>query len=305
MNRLVVVGAGRLGSAVVRHALTATDDPLVLFAHSCPDEFADNKRVNFHKGRLGDSTFRHVVDDGDWLVCCHGPASPRLPIAEFGGVLRASVDAAIDVVESLADRSEVRMVLFSSGGAVYGPSASPIPEERQLSPRTPYAAVKAAEEMAMRASASSSNPTRVTALRCSTVYGTIGDVAREQGLVGAATRRLRSGKPVTIFGDGEARRGYIHESDVAASALAVLRKDHLDFDTYNLCSGNYYSTIEVVRLVADALGVAPEIERSDRQDADVLIDPARLFAEFPELQAAPSLEERIKAEVAGLGASLS
>jgi nucleoside-diphosphate-sugar epimerase len=78
-----------------------------------------------------------------------------------------------------------------------------------------------------------------------------------------AARARRREDPFTIWGDGTQVRDWIHVSDVINGALAVVDQDVRE--PVNLCTGVGTSMAELVGLMCDEAGYAPDIElRTDR-----------------------------------------
>ena len=113
------------------------------------------------------------------------------------------------------------VVLLSSGGAVYGPpSVAPFRETDEPSPANEYGRIKLAEETLLAAEG-----VPHTVLRISNPYGPdqVSKAVRAvggQGVVGHWLAAIRTGTPVTIFGDGTAIRDYVYV-DYVAHAIAT------------------------------------------------------------------------------------
>lgn len=288
LKRIVVIGCGLLGEAMVDEALETTNAELLVLSRSVPDRLLANPRVDARFGDVGSGDLPACVDDGDTVIACHGPATPRRPLADIGRLLDPVSRATSELVEVLSSRNALHLIFFSSGGAVYGPSTEPLAEDAPLSPATAYGAAKAGEEMALRL-LSSLDGVEATALRCSTVYGARRGGFRSQGLVHHAIESLTAGKPVQLFGDGSARRGYLHTADLASVALAAAAVDG-GSQVYNVCSGEYLSGRQVVDAVAAALGVESRVESVDVPDADVLLDTTLLRQSFQDLAFTPFVD---------------
>jgi len=64
-------------------------------------------------------------------------------------------------------------------------------------------------------------------------------------LFGKFAQMVKEDKPVTIHGDGEMRRDYIHVSDVASACIASM-ESKVKNDTFNVGTGTNVSVNEVV-----------------------------------------------------------
>ena len=75
-------------------------------------------------------------------------------------------------------------------------------------------------------------------------------------LFGKFAQMVKDGEPVTIHGDGEYRRDYIHVSDVAKACIASM-ESKVKNDTFNVGTGNNISVNAVVEILRKH---APELE---------------------------------------------
>ena len=165
---------------------------------------------------VGYSTFDsldNTLCDGDLVIGCHGPAQPRATPSQTPELVAALVNPATRLVETLNQRRDVRLIVLSSGGAIYGFGDQPFTEAQPLAPVSPYGIAKSAEEMMFGLI----DQTRCTAtiLRASTVYGRRPGGSTTQGLVDISIQRMLQGEPVQLFGQGKALRGYLQVDDLS------------------------------------------------------------------------------------------
>ena len=75
-------------------------------------------------------------------------------------------------------------------------------------------------------------------------------------MFGKFAQLIKEGKPVTIHGDGEFKRDYIHVSDVARACIASM-ESKVKNDTFNVGTGNNISVNAVVDILRE---YAPDLE---------------------------------------------
>ena len=75
-------------------------------------------------------------------------------------------------------------------------------------------------------------------------------------MFGKFAELVKNGKPVTIHGDGEMRRDYIHVSDVASALIASI-ESKVKNDKFNVGTGNNISVNAVVDILRE---YAPDLE---------------------------------------------
>lgn len=177
--------------------------------------------------------------------------SEQYPGREFAEDLPL-LERLLGAVGISAAGSKPHFVFFSSGGAVYGnASDSPSREVDMCFPRGAYGRAKlAAEEVVRRFHASGSCTGAV--LRISNPYGFPGNPARPQGVINRIIACALSGQEFVAWGDGSARKDYLHEDDFVVAVEAAVR--HRLAGTYNLCMGRSHRLDEVIATVEIVTG---------------------------------------------------
>ena len=177
-------------------------------------------------------------------------------------------------------------VLFMSSAEVYGlvpDEAQPIPESRQVSPRTPYALTKAAaERLALAAGA--------TVVRSFNLIG--GGQAPSFALPSFAAQlaAIESGAdPLLSVGNLSARRDFVHIED-AVTALLQLAVDPQPGEVFNLASGEDHSISELLERLIALSGLAVRC----KEDPEKLrpVDVPRLCGDAARLRALGWVPER-------------
>jgi UDP-glucose-4-epimerase GalE len=190
-------------------------------------------------------------------------------------------------------RAGVKALVFSSTAAVYGmPSTIPIPEDSPYSAVNPYGESKVMVEKIL-GWFDVIHGLRSVCLRYFNASGAE-EKARvgerhdpETHLIPLLLRAIRTGEPVTLFGDdydtpdGTCIRDYIHVSDLAqAHVLAV---ESLlgggPSNRFNVGTGNGYSVREVVQAVEQVTGRKVPYRFGPRREGDpplLVADSTRL-----------------------------
>jgi UDP-glucose 4-epimerase len=105
-------------------------------------------------------------------------------------------------------------------------------------------------------------------LRYSNVYGPRQDPHGEAGVVAIFGERLRTGRPITVFGDGEQTRDYVYVSDVARANLLAAEADlpapdgTIDARAFNIGTGVQTSVNALVATMIEASGVRVPVEHA-------------------------------------------
>ncbi len=250
---LVTGGAGFVGSHLV-DALVGDNDVRVL------DDFSSGRRGHVDPGA--------TVIEGDLR-------EPEALRAATDGVELIFHEAAIvDVTESVdrpVETTDVNLtgglavldaarrvdatVVLASSAAVYGrPEGLPIPETAPAEPRSPYGLQKRTLEEYARLYAELYDLSTVS-LRYFNVYG-----PRQRGpysgVVATFLEQARSGGPLTVEGDGEQSRDFVHVRDVVRANLLAAAAGEPGA-AYNVGTGERTSIRELAAAVREA--VDPEI----------------------------------------------
>ncbi len=167
-----------------------------------------------------------------------------------------------------------RFVFLSSGGAVYGETATPAVEGTMPAPRSYYGLHKYVAEQLLRVE----GPPHAI-LRPSNVYGSRQRSDAEGGVVAIFRQRLMAGEPLDVHGDGRQLRDFVYVSDVVGAVLAAVAVE--DNVTWNVASGEATSIIGLARAMATVAGRPVEMRYGPRRSGDVdrsLLSPGALRA---------------------------
>ena len=168
-------------------------------------------------------------------------------------------------------------MVYLSSDEVLGVSSVPLDETAPLKPTQPYAASKAAAEITLRCYSESYGLDLVIIRSCNLV----GARQRARKLIPTAVAHLAAGQPVPIFGDGLHRREYLAVDDLCV-VISHAINHVLPAGIYNCTSGVALRTVEVVEIIAEALGVKPIQARVDDRlihDRCYAMDASKLNAQ--------------------------
>ena len=276
---LVTGGAGFIGSHLVDRLLA---DGWAVTAVDNFDPFYDpaDKRANV-EGHLANEQYRLVEADVcdpdalrggvgdvpfDAVVHLAAKAGVRPSIEDPAAYQSVNVGGTQAVLEFARERG-VPQVVMASSSSVYGVSPDvPWGEEAAvLRPISPYAATKVATELLGHVYAHLYGM-RVVALRFFTVYG---PRQRPDLAIHKFARRMLSGDPIPLFGDGSTRRDYTYVADVVDGIVRAMAYDGSPFEVVNLGNNRTVRLSELVAALERALGVEARVERHPEQPGDV------------------------------------
>jgi GDP-4-dehydro-6-deoxy-D-mannose reductase len=198
-----------------------------------------------------------------------------------------NVDGTVNVLEAVRATQLGARVLFVSTGEVYGnASRIPTPEDERIAPLSPYAASKAAAELACVVSGLD-----VVVARASNHEGPGRD---DRFAVGSWTRQIArletEGGGTLRVGDLSAQRDILDVRDVCR-AYGLLLDPSVPAGTYNVASGEAVTMAEVVELLVGLARAPVQVERDEARVR--LADIPCLSGDASKLRAATGWEPTI------------
>jgi len=197
---------------------------------------------------------------------------------------RPGFDAAVNVVGTVnaleaARAAGARLVLSSTGGAIYGDVERPADEDAERRPVSAYGIAKLAAE-AYVAGWNRIHGFRHVVLRLANVYGPRQSPELEGGVVSIFMERLARGEETLVFGDGEQSRDFVYVGDVVAAMLAG---EAAAGGIFNIGTGIETSVNDLHRLCARTVGVDAQPRHVDARPGDArrsVLDVARAEREL-------------------------
>lgn len=252
MKILVTGGAGFIGSTLV-DALVARGDTVTVVDDLSRGRIALVPTVaKFVKIDVTEAQFADLVTSTAPDVIFHLAAQidVRESVRDPRADAHANVMGTVNLLQAARESHVKRVIFASSGGTVYGDTdVIPTPEEHPLRPASPYGAAKASCEMYGSAFQAISDLEFVS-LRFANVYGPRQDPHGEAGVVAIFSRAAASLEQMTINGDGEQTRDYVHVDDVVAALMAAMSGPS---GSYNVGTGYETSVRQIAHHIMEAL----------------------------------------------------
>ena len=195
------------------------------------------------------------------------PFSAEQPDADGGEADLQLLDRVLDALVRVPAAERPHFAFFSSGGTVYGNAVEGRPS-RESDPCRPigrHGRAKVAAEQ--RIAARRSDGLAAAVLRVSNPYGFTIPNGRPQGIIPIALDCARRGRPLTLWGDGTARKDFLHFDDFAG-ALATALERRLT-GTFNVSHGSSHTLRELLGLIERATGARVATVSAPPQPWDV------------------------------------
>ena len=277
---LVTGGAGFIGSHLTRRLLERGDRVTVL------DDFNDfydpaRKRANVAPQlerddyRLVEGDIRDaelvagLFEESGFDAVVHLAARAGVRPSLSQPILYEEVNCigSLHLLEA-ARRHGPETFIFGSSSSVYGINRKvPFSEDDEVNqPISPYATTKRTGEL-LCFNYHHLYDLKIACLRFFTVYG---PAQRPEMAIHKFTEQLATGQPLTLFGDGGSRRDYTYVDDIVDGIIASLDLAP-GFEIINLGGAETTALKDLVRWLAEELGVEPRIEYLPDQPGDVPI----------------------------------
>jgi UDP-glucose 4-epimerase len=258
MSVLITGGAGFIGSHLTDAFLNRGDQVTVVDDLSSGSAARLDERVGLHVQSIVQADqLAALVEEIRPTLVCHLAAQidVRSSVAFPADDAQVNVIGTVNVLEA-ARRVDARVLLCSTGGALYGTDA-PIPSSESVPPlpESPYGVAKFCAEQYVGLY-NRLHGTRHAVLRLANVYGPRQDPTGEAGVVAIFCSRALARKRPTIYGDGKQTRDYIYVGDVVTAFLAAVDADTPG--TWNIGTGIETSVLDLAVTIGQAAGRAVE-----------------------------------------------
>ena len=282
MNKSLVTGAaGFIGSHLVEellkigHQVVAVDNE---YANN--DQFYWNDKAINVNGDITDYKFmKNVFTHTDYVFHCAAESRIGTSIENPIRAVDINVKGTCTVLQC-ARENGVKKVMYSSTSSGYGMNPSPNIETQPDDCLNPYSVSKIAGEKVCKMYTDLFDlPTVI--FRYFNVYG---ERAPRKGqyapVIGIFQRQKEAGESLTIVGDGEQRRDFVHVKDVArANIMAAISNAEPEAygQVYNIGSGKNYSVNEIASFISDD---TINIEPRDGEARETLANIDKVYNTF-------------------------
>lgn len=159
--------------------------------------------------------------------------------------------------------AQVSRFVFASSNAAVGEQIPPIHENMIPKPLSPYGASKLAGEALCSAYFHSFGMDTV-ALRFANVYGPCAD--HKSSVIPLFLKWAAEGRPLTIYGDGEQTRDFVHVDDISQAIHLSLKAEGAGGEIFQIASGRETSINALVGMISRGTGrEIPVIHRPERK----------------------------------------
>ncbi|WP_338824280.1 NAD-dependent epimerase/dehydratase family protein [Bradyrhizobium septentrionale] len=294
-------GTGFLGQALTRQ-LERSGHQVVIASPSRP---AGSDREWLHYNLDDPSTIDNLVcADVSGIFHLAWSTIPSTAQRNPAADVRTNLVGTVALFQALSSARSIPLLFVSSGGTVYGhPECLPISEKHPLRPINVYGAGKVSAERFADLFCSMHN-IDVRIVRLSNPFGEGQNLSKLQGAASVFATKILAGETISIWGDGEVVRDYIHIDDAASGIAAVMHHrvgGHANVPVYNIGSGEGLSLNSLISIISDAAGRSARVEYLPARSFDVsanVLDISKIVSEIgwrPRYSTAEGLQRFIAA----------
>lgn len=258
---IVTGGCGFIGSHLVDQLIDLNLQVVVIddLSAESNDKFYYNNAADYYEVDINSHLLPHedIFRKAKWVF--HLAAESRIGPA-IKDPLKAAQNNIIGTVRMLeySRMYGVSKFMYSSTSSVYGNMCElPTKENSPIDCLNPYSATKYSGEEMVKMYNKMYNLNAVI-FRYFNVFGERSPHAGPYApVIGIFQKQKNKNLPLTIVGDGEQRRDFVHVGDVAAANILAAQSD-VDWGIFNIGSGSNISVNEIAEMISSNVTYIPE-----------------------------------------------
>ncbi len=253
MNILVTGGLGFIGKNLIDALKNENNEISIIdIKKENNEDFGEN--VKIYNKDIRDREFLNEISKESFDQVYHLAAKISVPesFEKPYEYYSTNVLGSINVFD-IFRKSEI---LYVSSAAVYGDLEEvPIIEEKEGEPSSVYGFTKKIGELSaeMYKNLFDSN---ITTIRPFNVYGPGQKHSQYAGVIIKFLKQWQEGKNLTIRGDGNQTRDFVHVKDVCKAMVNMIGKNK----TFNVGSGGAIKIINLARMISENIEKVPDLE---------------------------------------------
>lgn len=259
-------GAGYIGSTLLAKLVDRGDTVVSVDNQSIGDY--GHLKTSKLKGRaellVGDIRDQKLLEE-KWRGCdtvAHLAALPGLVRCRDNPEEAVSVNVyGTHCVMEAARKLDIKRIVFCSSAATYGvPVRIPVTEDHPLRPLNLYGVTKVSGEQIINTYWDNYRIETVN-LRFGNIYG-VGVFTRWDTVIPKFVNQAVGGEPITVYGDGEYSRDFVHVQDITKAMMLSLTTPGIGGETFNV-GGETLTINRLVEIVKEELAM----ETGDKAEA--------------------------------------
>ncbi len=273
MRVAVTGGAGYIGSTLVKELVEEGEnvvsvDNLMRGDYKHLKAVGAHEKAELHEGDIRVGKLLLKLFEGTDAIA-HLAALPGLVLCRERPEEAVSINiyGTHQVLEA-ARKLDIEKIVFCSSAAVYGrPVELPVTESHPLRPLNLYGVTKLSGEKLMEVYWDNYG-IKTISLRFGNVYG-VGLFTNYETVIPKFVRQGLDGEPLTVYGDGDSSRDFVHVKDIVQAIILSLKAMEKGGEVFNVGG-------ETIKIGALASFVSESIERSMGEEVNITHLPPRI-----------------------------
>lgn len=290
MNYLVTGGCGFIGSNLVKHLLDLGHSVVVVdnLSSDAHDEFYYEKTARYYNYNVTDYIMcSEVFKRHNFDAVFHLAAESRIQNCIEDPTLAFDTNfMGTATMLSLCKKHKVKRLILSSTSAIYGLKNFGLLNETMLPHCLNAYSLSKYQAECLCKMYSDMYEVDTVCLRYFNVYGPRQPKKGPYApVIGIFTRQLESNEALTVIGDGEQTRDYVHVFDVVkANVMASVHESPLNGEIFNVGTGNQYSVNQIARRLSSNLKYLPPRKGESRNSQADITKIKNYFGWKPSIQ---------------------
>jgi len=290
MKYLITGGCGFIGSNIALRLTQEGHSVIVIdnLSSDAHDEFYYNNDAVYYNWNVTDYTMCSDVfkkHKPDYVLHLAAEARIQNCIEDPSLAFETNLLGTQTILE-LSKKHNVKRFVLSTTSAIYGLKNTGLLDET-MSPDclNAYSLSKYQAEQICKLYSEMYNLDTV----CLRYFNVYGPHQPKKGpyapVIGVFSRQLLAGEPLTVIGDGEQTRDYVHVSDVvSANIMASVHETPLVGQIFNVGTGNSYSVNQIARKLSNKIKYLPPRKSEARHTQANITKIKNYFGWKPKIQ---------------------
>jgi UDP-glucose 4-epimerase len=290
MNYLITGGCGFIGSNIVKRLVEQKHNVTVIdnLSSDAHDEFYYVDGATYYNWNVTDYVMCSEVfkrHSPDYVL--HLAAEARIQNCIEDPTLAFETNfMGTQTMLALCKKYNVKRFVLSTTSAIYGlKNCGLLREDMTPDCLNAYSLSKYQAEQACKLYSDMYSVDTV----CLRYFNVYGPQQPKKGpyapVIGIFSRQLAAGEALTVVGDGEQTRDYVHVSDVVeANIMAATHESPLSAQVFNVGTGNFYSVNQIARKLSDKIKYLPPRKGEARHTQADITKIKNYFGWKPKIQ---------------------
>jgi UDP-glucose 4-epimerase len=268
MKILVTGGAGFIGSHVVDAYCEAGHQVIIVDNLSSGKEEYVNAKAELIQADITDKDrIQEIITLHRPDVINHHAAHIQVGYSVKNPQFDAenNIIGLLNIMEAAKDVGVKKIIMASTGGAMYGNKPTPFTEDLKEEPVSPYGVSKRSGELYLNYYYEQYH-VPYTVLRYANVYGPRQNAHGESGVIAIFSEMIAEGKSPVINGDGTHTRDYVFVKDVVKANQLALKSEYIG--ALNIGTTREISTNEVFRAVVAEFNIQIEEKHGEARPGE-------------------------------------